>query len=71
MADELRQEEGGAGAPTIVEPDEGWLPDDEPQAVATEAGGDPDLSAEEAALHVTPEDEAPGLTWGDGPGYLD
>lgn len=72
MADDAWQEEDGpTGAPSLVEPDEGWLPDDEAQVVATEAGGDPELSAEEAALHVTSEDEAPGLSWADSPGYVD
>lgn len=28
------------------------------------------LSAEEAAMHLTSEDEAPGLSWDDSPGYI-
>ncbi len=60
-----------AAAP-LVEPDQGWIADDEPAVVATLAGGDGGpLSAEEAAIHITSEDEAPGLNWEAGPGYLD
>lgn len=61
-----------AAAAPLVEPDQGWIADDEPTVVATEAVGDVGpLSAEEAAISVLSEDEAPGLTWGEGAGYLD
>ncbi len=56
----------------IVEPDQGWLADDEPTVVAGEAIGDVGpLSAEEAAITVVSEEEAPGLSWDESPGYLD
>ena len=61
----------GPAAP-LVEPDQGWIEDDEPTAVATEAVGDlGSLSAEESAVYVTSEDDAPGLNWDESPGYLD
>lgn len=49
----------------LVDPDEGAAGDDEPDAVAT-AEDASDLSAEEAAIHLT---ESPPM--GDGDGYLD
>ncbi len=62
---------GGPAAP-LVEPDQGWIEDDEPTAVATEAVGDVgSLSAEESAVYVTSEDDAPGLNWDESPGYVD
>lgn len=68
--------EGGpvfdAPGSTLIEPDQGWIADDEAAVVASEvAGDDGPLSAEESAINVISEDEAPGLTWGEGPGYLD
>jgi hypothetical protein len=51
----------------LVEPDAGGAPDLEPDAVADAVGGLSDeMSAEEAAVHVTP---APPM--GDGDGYVD
>ena len=59
-------------AAPLVEPNQGWIEDDEPTAVATEAVGDVgSLSAEEAAVYVTSEDDAPGLNWDESPGYVD
>ncbi len=62
----------GAVAAPLIEPDQGWIEDDEAAAVATEATGEVgSLSAEEAAVHVVDEDHAPGVTWDDSPGYVD
>lgn len=64
--------EPASDGPTLVEPDQGWIADDEAAAVASEVAGDGGpLSAEESAIHVISEDEAPGLTWGEGAGYLE
>lgn len=61
-----------AGGATLIEPDQGWIADDEAAAVASEVDGDgAPLSAEESAINIVSEDEAPGLTWGEGAGYLD
>jgi hypothetical protein len=60
------------GTGLLVEPDQGWLVDDEATVVAGEAVGDVGaLSAEEAAVTVVSEDEAPGVSWDESPGYLD
>jgi hypothetical protein len=53
-------EDGLTGRPVgrLVEPDQGWLEDDEPDAIATDvgaAGGG--ASAEELAMHETPPPE--------------
>ena len=59
-------------AAPLIEPDQGWIVDDEPAVVASQAGGDVGpLSAEESAVHVVGEDEAPGLSWDESPGYLE
>lgn len=56
----------------LVDPDEGGITDDEGDVLASEALGDAGaLSAEEAAMHLASEDDAPGLSWDDSPGYLD
>lgn len=61
-----------ADVPVLIEPDQGWIVDDEAAAVASEAVGDiGSVSAEETAINVIDEDAAPGLTWGRGAGYLD
>ena len=59
--------------PPLIEPDQGWIVDDEAAMVASPAVGDDvgDLSAEESAIHAVDEDQAPGLTWDRGPGYVD
>lgn len=60
-----------AAARRLVEPQAGSLDDEEGDLVggmaAYDTGG---LSAEEAAMYVTDEDQAPGLTWDEGPGYV-
>ena len=77
LDDETIQDGGGGPAPdarasTLIEPDQGWIADDEAAAVASEVAGDGGpLSAEESAINIVGEDEAPGLTWGEGAGYLD
>ena len=75
MADGTGSGSGLDGEPAVaplVEPDQGWIEDDEAAVVATEAVGDVGpLSAEEAAIHIVGEDEAPGLTWRKDSGYLD
>ena len=48
--------------------DETIDPGDEPVGLG---GDDAALPAEEAAMHLTSEDDAPGLSWDDSPGYLD
>ena len=59
-------------AAPLIEPDQGWIVDDEPTAVASQAVGDVGpLSAEESAVHVVGEDEAPGLSWDESPGYVE
>lgn len=56
----------------VVDPDQGWIEDDEGDVIGSETVNDGSaLSAEEAAIHVTSEDDAPGLAWDDSPGYLD
>jgi hypothetical protein len=75
MADDpqaaANSEDGRLAAP-LVEPDQGWIADDEATVVAREAGVDGvPLSAEEASIHVISEDEAPGLNWDESPGYVD
>ncbi len=56
----------------LVDPDGGGITDGEGDVVASEALGDAGaLSAEEAAMHLTSEDDAPGLSWDDSPGYID
>lgn len=51
----LDDPEGGTVG-RLVEPDEGSHTDTEPDAIAYEAlGGQDDLSAEEAAMHIEPE----------------
>ncbi len=55
----------------IVAPDDGLI-DEEADVVGQEAHGDTGaLSAEESAMHVIGEDDAPGLSWDASPGYLD
>ena len=62
----------GAVAAPLIEPDQGWIEDDEATVVATEAAGEVEsLSAEEAAVHIVDEDHAPGVTWDESPGYVD
>jgi len=62
---------GPLGAP-LVEPDQGWIVDDEPTLVASEATGDTGpLAPEESAMHVVTEDEAPDLNWDESPGYVE
>ena len=64
----------GSDAPAapLIEPDQGWIDDDEAAVVASEAIGDVGpLTAEESAVHVVDEDEAPGVTWDESPGYVD
>jgi hypothetical protein len=56
----------------LVEPDQGWIVDEEPTLVASEAIGDAGpLAPEESAIHVVSEDEAPDLNWDESPGYVD
>lgn len=62
---------GDDDSPRLVDPDQGGMVDDEPDAVAAEVDDADALSPEEAAVHVTGEDDAPGLTLDAGPGYLD
>ncbi len=59
-------------AAPLIEPDQGWIGDDEAAVVAMEAVGDVGpLAAEESAVHVIDEDEAPGVTWDESPGYVE
>lgn len=63
---------GEREASTLIEPDQGWIADDEAAVVASEALGDVGpLTAEESAVHVVSEDEASGLTWDESPGYVE
>ena len=56
----------------LVEPSEGGIDDAETDLVAIDPDGDVDaMSPEESAVHIISEDDAPGVTWDAGPGYVD
>ena len=62
VADEL------IDTPSLVEPGDGSL-DDEGDLAAGMDYDDAAPSAEEAAVHVVDEDDAPGLSWDESPDY--
>lgn len=71
LGGELVDDAGAGVSARIVAPDDTWI-DEEADVVGQEAQGDTGaLSAEESAMHVIAEDDAPGLSWDASPGYLD
>ena len=55
--------------PSLVEPADGSLDDEEGDLATGMDYDDAAPSAEEAAVHVVDEDEAPGLSWDESPDY--